>query len=416
MKFKTIQDAFNHYRTATLDEIEKRAAEIKGTIDTDPNADVTSLNIEIEGLKQAKQNIVETNASGKAAADSGSESRAAKVISSGSFETRTASFEATKGDVLASPEYRSAFYKRLQGKELDPVERAAMDRAAAERRTDAFSTSTDAAAVIPTTTLNEIVSKARKQGGVLSLARAFNVPTKVAVPVATPASAASWHTEGTAVDADKPTLATVTFDPNEIIKVFSISAKVRKMSVQAFEAYLTDELTACVMECIANGLVNGTGVDQGTGILPGITWDTSNSLTFANAGSVAYTDILSLMAKLKRGYSKGAAFAMNNATLLSQVYGLVDANKRPIYVIDPQADQSGKILGYPVAVDDYLPDDTIVFGNFGYLGYDLPDGIAIESSTESSFRSGKIDYRALAIADTKPIVDEAFVKLSRADK
>lgn len=29
MKFKTIAEAFNHYRTATLEEIERRAAEIK---------------------------------------------------------------------------------------------------------------------------------------------------------------------------------------------------------------------------------------------------------------------------------------------------------------------------------------------------------------------------------------------------
>ena len=32
MKFKTIAEAFNHYRTSTLEEIERRAAEIKNTI------------------------------------------------------------------------------------------------------------------------------------------------------------------------------------------------------------------------------------------------------------------------------------------------------------------------------------------------------------------------------------------------
>ena len=57
MKFKTIAEAFNHYREASLEEIERRAAEIKGTIETDPNADIMSLNMEISGLNQAKQNI-----------------------------------------------------------------------------------------------------------------------------------------------------------------------------------------------------------------------------------------------------------------------------------------------------------------------------------------------------------------------
>ena len=46
--------------------------------------------------------------------------------------------------------------------------------------------------------------------------------------------------------------------------------------------------------------------------------------------------------------------------------------------------------------------------------HNLPEGIAIEASTQSSFKSGRIDYRAMAIADCKPIVSEAFVKLSKA--
>jgi len=42
----------------------------------------------------------------------------------------------------------------------------------------------------------------------------------------------------------------------------------------------------------------------------------------------------------------------------------------------------------------------------------MPQGIVIETSRESSFKSGLIDYRALAVADCKPIVSEAFVKLT----
>ena len=44
----------------------------------------------------------------------------------------------------------------------------------------------------------------------------------------------------------------------------------------------------------------------------------------------------------------------------------------------------------------------------------MPEGIVIEASRESSFKKGVIDYRALAIADSKPIVADAFVKLSKA--
>ena len=56
MNFKTVAEAFNHYRTATLEEIERRTAEIKGIIETDAEADITTLNIELSGLAQAKAN------------------------------------------------------------------------------------------------------------------------------------------------------------------------------------------------------------------------------------------------------------------------------------------------------------------------------------------------------------------------
>lgn len=48
MKFKTIAEAFNHYRTSTLEEIERRAAEIKNIVATDATADVDALNIELK--------------------------------------------------------------------------------------------------------------------------------------------------------------------------------------------------------------------------------------------------------------------------------------------------------------------------------------------------------------------------------
>lgn len=61
------------------------------------------------------------------------------------------------------------------------------------------------------------------------------------------------------------------------------------MSVSAFEGYMTQELNASVMECIANALVNGTGSGQGTGLLTGITWkDGKNALTFGKTTGLKY--------------------------------------------------------------------------------------------------------------------------------
>jgi HK97 family phage major capsid protein len=119
------------------------------------------------------------------------------------------------------------------------------------------------------------------------------------------------------------------------------------------------------------------------------------------------------MGLLKRGYANGAVFAMNNKTLYNSVYSLTDSNKRPLFVIDTQNDKIGKLLGVEVVVDDNIGDNEIYYGNFRYLGYNLVDGIAVEASSQSSFKSGRIDYRGMAIADIQVLVPEAFVKIAK---
>lgn len=404
MKFNTVAEAFNHYKNYSAADLEKRAAEIGAIIDTDANADIKALNIELSGIKEAKENLEQR---------SQKPAGGFNVITGAGTEPKAFDVET----VADTPEYRSAFFKSMLGQKLNDVEQRAykVGLELAEKRADNFSAAADVAAVLPTETLNEVISKARTMGGLMGECRAFNVPTKIAIPVGTPGTKASWHTEGAAVDSEEPTVAAVTFDGYEIIKIFSISAKVRKMSVAAFEAYLVDELTNCVMECIADALINGTGSGQGTG-LETITWtDDTNAVKVAANASMTYKDVVKLVAMLKRGYSAGAKMAMNNSTLYNAFYGMEDSNKRPIFVADPKAESVGKVLGFEVVVDDNIADNVVYFGNFAkYLGYNMPDGIAIEASTQSSFKKGLVDYRALAIADCKPIVSEAFVKLYKA--
>ncbi|WP_454313395.1 phage major capsid protein [Staphylococcus hominis] len=402
MMFKTVQEAFNHYRNSSLEEIEKRAAQIKGTIDNDPNADVTKLNIEIEGLNQAKQNIQDKS-------NGTTEQRSFNPITNMNFTRQN---EVPKENIFGSNEYRSAFFKTMLGQKLSDVEQRTFNRAMEqqdiEHRADSFASSSNSSAVLPEQTLNEVIKKARTQGGMIAHVRNFNMPTKIRIPIGTPTDRAMWHTEGEYVEAEKPDTAFVQFEGNEILKVFSISVKAKTMSISAFESYLVEELTNAVVETIDYALINGTGVNQGEGILTGITWNAVNSFDMTGA----YTDFTKALALLKRGYSAGAKFAMSNATLYNTVYSVMDNNNRPIFITDAQNETVGHILGKEVIIDDNIEDGTIILGDFNYMGYNLPEGVMLEQSRESSFRSGLVDYRAMAIADTRVLVDEAFVKLS----
>lgn len=405
MKFNTVAEAFNFYRNKSVKEMEERAQAINSSIDNDPNADIEAFNIELRGIKEAREN-----------ADLRSDNQAAglNLVTGRNLKGEDKKTFAGE-DVAATPEYRSAFYKTLMGRKLTDNEQAAFN-AVVEQRADAYSTSSEVAAVIPTQTYNQIISKARTMGGLLAEARAFHMPTKISIPIATPTANASWHTEGATVDTTEPSITNITFDGYEILKIFSISVKVKAMTINAFESYLADELTACVMGTINAALVSGTGSGQGSG-LETITWvetagSTQNAVEVAHGSDVAYSDVVATAALLKRGYAQGAKWAMNNKTLYTVFYGMVDDNGRPVFIADPKNEGVGKILGFDVVIDDNIDDDAAYLGNYSkYLGYNLPMGITLDSSKDSSFKSGRIDYRAMAIADCKPILTEAFVKL-----
>jgi HK97 family phage major capsid protein len=147
------------------------------------------------------------------------------------------------------------------------------------------------------------------------------------------------------------------------------------------------------------------------GVLEGVTW-TANTNLVEYTTAPDYTDFAAMLGLLKRGYGRNAKFAMNNATLYNQVYTLTDENGRPLFVPDPRNDEIGRILGKDVVIDDYLEDGVILLGNWQYLGWNLAEGILLEASRESSFKSGLVDFRALAIADTQVLVPEAFVQLA----
>ena len=137
MSFKTVAEAFNYWNGKSLKEIETRAQEVKGMIETDPDVDIKSLNIELTGLAEAKANAQEKEAQATP------EARSFNPVTGANFTGSVAN--KVTGDVYASPEYRSAFYKNLMGKELTGAEKVAFDKAREiETRSDVYTTAVTA--------------------------------------------------------------------------------------------------------------------------------------------------------------------------------------------------------------------------------------------------------------------------------
>jgi len=216
-----------------------------------------------------------------------------------------AAFEggAERNNDTTKAEYKSAFFKSMLGQTLTAGETRAFNAAKAEKRADVFNTLTNSAAVVPDETLNEIISKARTMGGLFSEIRMFTIPSNVTVPIGTPTGAALWHIEGTPVDREKANVNPVNFAGYELLKIFSLSVAAKRMSVTAFERYITEELTESIRAALNEAILNGTGTGQPTGLLSGITWDSTNSI---DVSTFSGDDVLTLMSMLARGYGNGA--------------------------------------------------------------------------------------------------------------
>ena len=402
MEFRTIQEAFNHYRTQTLEQIEARAAAIKTEVSTNAGANIDTLNIELEGLSQAKANLAE-----KRSEQLGQQAQGGagwNPVTGMNLTGAQHSVARADGDVAASVEYRSAFYNSMVGRELTTEQRAVMERVRTERR-DAFISTSEAAAVIPTTMLNEIVRHATEHGGVLSLVRRLSMPSGMAIPVALPSEMAQWKVEGAEVTPSTVKPTNVKFAGYELMKLFSLSAAARAMSLPAFESYLTQELSRCMVAALEHSVLHGTGTGQPVGLLDAITITESVSAT----GQI-WEALTNTVGAMKRGYSRGAVWAMNTATLYKRIAKALTGDGKPLFQ-EPTNQPTGRILGRSIVEDDFIPDDVILFGNFQYYALNMPENIMLEVSRDSAFRSGLIDYRALAVADGKPIITDAFVKL-----
>ena len=148
-------------------------------------------------------------------------------------------------------------------------------------------------------------------------------------------------------------------------------------------------------------------------ILAGITWDANNSHSYATA--ISYDDLVDGLALLPTMYHQNAVFVMNRKMLFSGIRKIKAQDGQPIFTYNPQDRAAMTILGYPVILDDYMPDDTILLGDLSYYYMNFAKAPTIDVSREAGFKSGKVTYRGLAVADGKPALAEAFVKIYKGE-
>ena len=369
-----------------VEQLEARQAELKAMPIDDSVAteDLEARAQELEAIK-AELKAREERAAAEEALRQQVAGGMDPVIKEFKMEEKKMNFE------VSSPEYREAYLKNLQGKELTAEERDAV---------------TAAGAVIPTQTMNEIIHKLERNP-LIAAVDVTNIPGYVKFPYESTCNEASWIPMSTASTDSADAIGYFTLGAYKLIKTVEIDADVEAMSIDAFEAYLVSRLVNKIEKAVDAGILTGGGSTSGEclGILETVT----TGPNFKRSG-ITWKELCGAMGKLKGEYHANASFVFNPEMFFSKVLGMTDSQGNRVVVLDPQGAVRYNVLGYPAIIDGNITSEDFLFGDLKAYKFNFAKAVEVKKSGEAEFRKGSQVYRAMTLADGRLGDNNAIVR------
>lgn len=352
-------------KTMTIDQIEARMAEIRTEMDAE-GADISALTGEVRAMTARKEELRKTEYARK---------ELRNMVAAGAGKTvhdfkPQEQEERTFG--VDSVEYRNAYLKKLQGKELTEMEQRA------------FTVASGATATI---TANRIMDVVRDHAWLLDRTTTIYANGKIEYYIEGTNNEAEDHTENAAITPAADTLTKITLSPAEITKMIQVSAASAALSIDAFEAWLADQLGKAIARKISSKII------------------TAMLAAAASAGTtITKDDVLALLGSVK---GESIAIVCNNKTLFTKLAVLQDNGKSPLVRFD-----GGKatIYGREVLLDDNMADDTVLCGDMSKFVCAVAEDINVIRQYDIDTNSTK--YLGVTVFDGKVGLAAGFAKLA----
>lgn len=292
-----------------------------------------------------------------------------RAMADGSVQARSLSGMASAKPVIPgadSKEYRSAFFKNLMGRDMNARERAAF-----------VHTTANTSAVLPTETLNEIWDLVTGQHAIIGDIRILQSGTTIEVIKHTAVTQGNATTvnENAANQDETNTFVKVTLAGKDFSKHIDVTYALERMSVEAFESYIVNEIAALLGEAMASDVVT-TIVTTGTNYGMAAT----QAVTTAAAGKIAFKEVAQVMGLLKRA-GKVCIYG-SRATIYNYLVGMEDGQGRPIFQPTAQAGAEGVCLGADVKVEDAVTDGVLLFADPSKFTYNMIQDVMIETDKD----------------------------------
>lgn len=352
------------------DEIEARLAAIRDELEK-PDANIDALTEEVRRLKNELQQI-------NAAAEKRKKLR--EDVSSG-LGTAIRTFKPNGSEdmpfAIDSEEYRTAWLKHMQGRDLSAAEQRAY---------------TVANGAISQLVVNDIMSVVRDHAPLLERVNVIYSASKIKYYIEGTTNEAADHTENAAITPAGDTLTSVDLTPAEIVKMIQVSESAQRMSIPVFNSWLARTLGEAIARKINAKMI--AAID-------------------AAVKTAAGTTITAATVQTLLGSVKGARIAMlcNRKTLYTQLLPLQDNGKNALVRFEGTY-SSARVYGVDVLVDDNVADSTIFCGDMDKLVAAIGEDINVRQAYDINTNSYK--FLGVALFDTKVGIASAFAKLAPA--
>lgn len=351
-------------------------------------------------------------------------------VTVGSFNSVQVGENRDSGNVLESMEYREAF--RNLWTRGTPIPAELMGRARAyvatlpeEQRAGTPINTSNTAAVIPLTIMKEVINKIRTPfGNIYDNVRRVSVAGAVEYPIGEFEADFNWVTDGTvSPEQDIGAVATVSFGYFEAELRIAQTFLSALLSIDAFEAEISNVIARAYRKFMDNAIVNGDGKGKITGLEAGTT--KSISMTAAQLNDWRQWD-KRFFAELVPGYEDGK-FIFSRSTVIKYLKTMADANNRPLYFeatgltvgdgdrVNDRGFFFGReiLMTVPAIVKDF---DTINQGEtFGYFfqpdNFVLNENFGFTVDRYYNYERRKWITVATVVVDGKPLNNTGFIKL-----
>jgi len=383
-----------------LQEIEARKSEIKASLENLKNVEeVRKLNEEIDALNTEERELKEAEERNKIAQKLEEKSLEAKEI-----EIKEERKMNEKKFNLSSPEYRSAWAKKMMGLSDDKFtedEKRALGDAVTTISTEFVASSESTQGInngglfIPTSVRSDLMELISKQSPIFNDIRKLQVAGNIELPYLFSSDDAEWYAELEDTKNEGMEFRNMQLTGWELAKDIVITWKLEEMAVDSFIAFILDELANKMGKALVNAVIYGDGQNKPTGI--------TNGLTAIATGDNAIERVLNAYRGLSEDARIGAKVYISTETNLDIISYKDNNGNYPFLAGVPS------VSGFSIVVDPYLKGDDIVSGNM--RNYILNEVVAPRVDKERTVKGRKTTYGGYAIYDGKARPD--YFTLSR---